>query len=232
MRGARPRRAPRIASFPEGSEMIDFSFLGATRSRILLLLRRAPRTIHELAESLQLTDNAVRAHVAALERDRLVAQRGQRARVRKPAITYTLGPTADALFVKPYARVFGALVEEMKQRYGEAELTDALREIGAQLARERLGQVVGLKEKQRVDAIAALIDDLGGLAEVEGGAGHYVLTGYNCPLGAVVGDHPEVCRLTEALVAGLVGSGTVRECCQRGETTTCRFAIDVESPSE
>jgi predicted ArsR family transcriptional regulator len=207
--------------------MINLSFLGATKAQILLLLRRAPRTIHELAESLQLTDNAVRAHVAALERDRLVAPAGRRPRARKPAVSYTLAPSADQMFAKPYPQVLGALIAQVKRRHGAAEAGDALRAIGAGFARERLGRVAGLGEKARIEAVAGLIDDLGGLAEVEGDAGRYILTGYSCPLVAVVGDHPEACQLTGAFVAGLIGEGTVRECCRRAEDATCRFEIDL-----
>src|SRR5947207_14829988 len=48
----------------------------STRGKILDLLRTRERTVNELAEELRLTDNAVRAHLASLERDRLVSQAG------------------------------------------------------------------------------------------------------------------------------------------------------------
>ena len=40
----------------------------STRNRIVALLRRGERSVEELAESLGLTDNAVRAQLSALER--------------------------------------------------------------------------------------------------------------------------------------------------------------------
>ena len=67
----------------------------STRGKILDLLRTKERTVNELAAEVRLTDNAVRAHLANLERDRLVAQSGIKAGVRKPHITYALGPDAD-----------------------------------------------------------------------------------------------------------------------------------------
>src|SRR3712207_8581849 len=51
-------------------------FLETTRGQIVALLRRGTRTVEELAAALGLTDNAVRAHLAALERDGLVRQAG------------------------------------------------------------------------------------------------------------------------------------------------------------
>src|SRR5690348_15768357 len=43
-------------------------FFASTRDKILTLLRRASRTVEELAQALDLTDNAVRAHLTVLER--------------------------------------------------------------------------------------------------------------------------------------------------------------------
>ena len=56
----------------------DERFFESTRGQVLALLRRGPRTIDEMAAALGLTDNAIRAHVAALERDALVLRRGVR----------------------------------------------------------------------------------------------------------------------------------------------------------
>lgn len=51
-------------------------FFASTRGRIVTLLRHSSHTVEELAEALDLTDNAVRAHLATLERDGVVQQRG------------------------------------------------------------------------------------------------------------------------------------------------------------
>src|SRR5207253_7380278 len=53
-------------------------FLDTTRGRVAALLRCEGRTVEELAQALDLTDNAVRAHLAILERDDLVRQAGVR----------------------------------------------------------------------------------------------------------------------------------------------------------
>ena len=59
-------------------------FFETTRGQIVLLLRQEVRTVAELAEALELTDNAVRAHLATLERDRFVRRAGERPGFRKP----------------------------------------------------------------------------------------------------------------------------------------------------
>src|SRR5918911_2480444 len=68
-------------------------FMETTRGQIVALLRRGTRTVEELAQALGLTDNAVRGHLATLERDGLARPAGvrrgpgggeTRARVRAP----------------------------------------------------------------------------------------------------------------------------------------------------
>src|SRR5215210_9438667 len=83
----------------------DKRFFASTRGRIVALLRRASRTVDELAAALDLTDNAVRAHLATLERDGLVEQRGVRRGRGKPAYAYDLTSEAEALFPKAYEPV-------------------------------------------------------------------------------------------------------------------------------
>src|SRR5881398_826577 len=51
---------------------LDKRFFESTRGRIVLLLRASEKTVNDLAAHLQLTDNAVRAHLLSLERDGLV----------------------------------------------------------------------------------------------------------------------------------------------------------------
>src|SRR5438045_8628698 len=83
----------------------------STRGKILDLLRTRERTVNELAAELRLTDNAVRAHLASLERDKLVSQLGMKPGVRKPNTTYALGPAGEHSFQKAYARLFSRVCE-------------------------------------------------------------------------------------------------------------------------
>ena len=63
----------------------DQRFFASTRGQVVTLLRQGHATVEDLARALGLTDNAVRAHLAALERDGLVVQSGLRRGTGKPA---------------------------------------------------------------------------------------------------------------------------------------------------
>lgn len=200
----------------------DQRFFATTRGRIVALLRRSTQTVDQLAAALQLTDNAVRAHLATLERDGLVYQSGLRRGGGKPAFAYDLTPDAERLFPKAYAPVLAGLLDALAARLAPEEFDDLLRRVGRRLAAGRAMPSDGLRD--RLEAAVAVLAELGGLAELEEREDAYVIRGFSCPLAAVVPGHPQVCRLAEALLAELIGA-PVRERCEKGERPRCRFEV-------
>src|SRR5918999_5754058 len=102
----------------------DKRFFESTRGRIVTLLRGSARTVDELAVELELTDNAVRAHLLTLERDGLVRQSGLRRGPRKPHFTYVLTPEAEALFPKAYDALLNQLISVLKSRLDQSVIEE------------------------------------------------------------------------------------------------------------
>ena len=199
-----------------------FRLTGETQARLLGLLRRSRQTITSLAQTLGLTDNAVRMHIAALHRDGIVEQVGmQRDTGGKPARLYGLTREGEELFPKAYALVLGKLVEEIVRTEGRARALELLRAVGEQAA---AGAHAGASSRQRVEAAAGIFRNLGTDVEVDKTADGWRLQGYGCPLSAVTSDHPEMCELGKALVEQVVGA-RVTECCTRGEHPRCGFVV-------
>lgn len=205
---------------------LDKRFLETTRGQIVALLRRGPRTVEDLAAALGLTDNAIRAHLATLERDGLVASAGVRrgAGAGKPATLYELHPEAEPLFSRAYAPVLRAVLDAIAERVPEEEARALMRDVGRRLAAQ-LGRDVTGDLHSRVHAAAALLSALGGEAYVEKGDETLQLRGYGCPLSAAVTARAEVCRAVEALLSEVIGV-EVREHCDRGVRPRCCFQID------
>jgi predicted ArsR family transcriptional regulator len=201
-------------------------FFSSTRGRLVALLRRASRTVNELAAALQLTNNAVRAHLAALERDGLVQQRGMRRGLRKPHYIYELTPEAEAFFPKAYDILLNQLLAVLEQRLPVEAVEETLREVGRRLAAPYQSDVQGTTLQERIYASVGVLGELGGLAESAQQNGHFLIHSTSCPLAAVVVDHPQACVLAEALLAELTGA-TVQERCQRDVPPQCRFEIAV-----
>src|SRR2546421_3859229 len=109
-------------------------FFASTRGRIVTLLRRSSRTVDELAQALDLTHTAVRAHLAALERDGLVQQRSERRGSGKPSSVYDLTPAAEYLFPKSYGLYLDELLDVLGERKPADDVDTLLREVGRRIA--------------------------------------------------------------------------------------------------
>jgi predicted ArsR family transcriptional regulator len=196
---------------------------GSTRSAVLALLRRSRHTISELSQRLGITDNAVRTHIAALQRDGLVEQVGVRRDARgKPAHVFDLTGEAEELFPKAYAPVLSAVISELERRQGEAETESLLRAVGAAIGDTAASPALELRS--RVDAAAALLTSLGAELRVEPVADGYEVLGHGCPLNLVVRDHHATCVIAESLLASATGA-VVTEHCHKGDRSRCAFHI-------
>ena len=197
-------------------------YFSTTRGRMVLLLRRTAHTVDELTELLGITRNAVREHLATLERDGLVRRSGTRRGDGKPAHLYALTPEAAELFPRGYAPVLGAVLDALPARLDPPSRTALFRDVAAQLIAGR--PVPRGDVRDRVAAGAELLNDLGGFAEAREVDGTLVIQGWSCPLASVVAAHPELCLLAATALTRMVGL-PVQERCDRREPPRCYFAV-------
>lgn len=194
--------------------------LGSTRGRVITLLRRSERTVNELAADLGLTDNAVRTHLASLERDGLVTLVGVRRGTGKPSHVYALTPEAEGLFPRAYGVVLRTLLDALHAHLPPAATEALLAEVGKRLAAIAPRPQGGLEE--RAEAAVEVLAALGGLAEARVEGGTVTIRGFGCPLREAVTENAEVCRIAAALLSDAVGY-PVTECCDREGAPSCRF---------
>src|SRR5215218_2012176 len=112
-------------------------FFDSIRGKIIILLRPETRTVADLAEALHLTDNAIRAQLAALEREGLVRRSGQRRGFRKPHYSYQLTTEGEKIFPRSYGMLLNRILTGLKKRFGSDEVTAVLRAVGRDLAASR-----------------------------------------------------------------------------------------------
>lgn len=199
-------------------------FRDTTRGRIVGVLRRSAASVEELASTLGLTDNAVRAQLVSLRKAGVVATIGVRrgGSVGKPAVLFGIAPEADrSLFSSAYGPVLAAVLAELGGAVARAELRALLQRAGRSLAgAARPGASLEL----RVGDAAALLVALGGDAEVASTDTGFEIRGFGCPLSQAVSACPDTCAAIEALLAETTGA-SVREQCDRSGPPRCRFAI-------
>jgi predicted ArsR family transcriptional regulator len=205
---------------------LDTRFLNTTRGQIVAELRRDSRTVEDLRKALGITDNAVRAHLSALERDGIVHQASTRPSGRRPAVLYELTPAAERSFSQAYLPVLTRLVDTLSERMPAADLEILLRDVGERLAKEQPALSGTLRE--RVEGAARVLTSLGGLAEVEESQDALSIRGFSCPLADAVRQHPSTCHAAQALVSELVGV-QAKESCDKGDRPRCCFVIPKNS---
>jgi predicted ArsR family transcriptional regulator len=203
---------------------VDKRFFDSTRGRLVTLLRGTTKTVNDLAEELELTDNAVRAHLLSLERDGLIKQSGIQRGTRKPHFAYQLTEEAEQLFPKAYDALLNQLIAVLKGRLTPLALEEILREVGRSLADAQAASGKNSDMESRIRRALGALEAIGGAARVEKHNEKLVICSEGCPLATAVAEHPEVCRLAETLLSEVIGL-EVREQCDREGPPRCRFEV-------
>ncbi|HEY7028109.1 MAG TPA: HTH domain-containing protein [Gemmatimonadales bacterium] len=193
-----------------------------TSGQIIELLRRKAMTIDELAAAIGVTRTAIRAHLATLQQDGAIEQRGVVRGVSKPARTYGVTTEAELLLSKAYVPILTQLLHVLANRIPGQEFDAILREVGRGLM---AGHVTGQGTlRERAIAASDFLNDLGGTTEVAEEGGQYVIRGYGCPIAAATAEHPEACSALESLLTEFVGR-PVTKCCEEYQRQRCCFIV-------
>jgi predicted ArsR family transcriptional regulator len=201
-------------------------FFETTRGRIVSLLSSATRTVSELASHLGMTENAVRAQLATLERDGLARQSGTRPGFRKPNFAYDLTPEGHQLFPKLYAPVLGELLDVLMEREGEEQTKAALGEAAERLARRHLRELYDLPPEQRLGRLVELLEEAGAPVTTEQQPDGLLIRGCSCPLASAVKSRPELCQVLAGLLSKVLQRPVVETCDRAGPPRCCFHVAD------
>jgi predicted ArsR family transcriptional regulator len=209
--------------------MREDSFFQTTRGRIVAALKRTPKTATELSTELGLTANAVRQHLARLERDGLVAEAKARRGRTKPSQLFSLTHDGDRLFPQRYDVLLNAVLDEVRREGGADAVATIFRNIGERSARRHAHRFEGKDAGQRVEEVAKILGEHGVLADVERLPEGFVLREHNCPFKETAVSHPQVCTVVHTLMEeSLSAKPLQRTSIARGDDT-CEFLVPAES---
>src|SRR5688500_866386 len=164
-----------------------------TRRRILVLLCERPQTVAELASQLDLTNNAVRAHLDKMKREGLVRRGASRRGVQRPHTEYELTDQGHAQFPKAYEPLLAALVDLLNERLPGELYRELLVQTGSRALTERFGLPSGKTPRQKIQQIVGKLNGGGIGIEVTTESGKSVIRSCSCPVSAVNAAHPELC---------------------------------------
>jgi predicted ArsR family transcriptional regulator len=185
-----------------------------TRRAITKLLKtEGPIDSAQLAQRLGLTAMAVRQHLYALQREGLVASEERPVPIGRPAKFWRLTREADHLFPEAYAELSVALIDSVKDAFGEEGLE---RVLTSRCARQRVdyGKRIGPQDSldRKLTELAKVRTEEGYMAEVRReDDGSFLLVENHCPICAAANACQGFCSTELDLFRSVLGLGVTVE---------------------
>lgn len=206
------------------SEPSIFDQLGETQQRMLMSLLHGPDGLSadRLSESLKISTNAVRQHLAVLERDGLVARAGRKPTRGRPEHLFVLTDQGREIFPRHYLMLAESLIVEMGETLGDQEFRTLMRRVGEKAAHENgprgSGKAVTLSET------ASAMKQAGYEAQMSPDANNEIVA-HNCVFHQLAARYPAVCEFDLGFLEETTGKKVDHtECMLRGGNV-CRFAF-------
>jgi predicted ArsR family transcriptional regulator len=185
-----------------------------TRRAITKLLKtEGPIDSAQLAARLGLTAMAVRQHLYVLQREGLVAAEERPVPIGRPAKFWRLTREADRLFPEAYAELSVALIDSVKDAFGDEGLE---RVLTSRCARQRVDYGKRIKPGdsllKKLRELAQVRTDEGYMAEIRSEAdGSYLLIENHCPICAAANACQGFCATELDLFRSVLGPGVTVE---------------------
>lgn len=183
------------------------SLLGDQRATIVEHLRRnGDATVGELAARLEVSEVAVRRHLAVLADEDLVTSEVVAGARGRPAARYRLTQTAGRLFPHRYDRFATEVLDFLDAHHGRDGLLAFLRwRVDREV--EGLRDAVTAEDLHaRLMQLADALSEAGFDASVSEDGESFTLVQDHCAIYDVAKDHPEVCSYEAATFSKVLGS--------------------------
>ena len=181
-----------------------------TRRAITKLLKtEGPIDSAQLAQRLGLTAMAVRQHLYSLQREGLVTSEDRPVPIGRPAKFWRLTRDADRLFPEAYAELSVALIDSVKDAFGDEGLD---RVLTSRCARQQTDYAKRIKPaaslEKKLEELAKVRSEEGYMAEIrKEGEGTYLLIENHCPICAAANVCQGFCSTELDLFRSVLGPG-------------------------
>lgn len=175
----------------------------STKQDILeYLLQRGQATALELAETLDISPQAVRRHLKDLEAEELIEYEAVQAGMGRPQHAYRLSRKGRDRFPNSHGKFAVSLLDTMAQTLGKEQVNHILQKQWQQKALEYRDRIGGGKLGERVARLVDLRRAEGYMAEwyaiesetaQNGNGSQFMFTEHNCAISDVAETFPSVC---------------------------------------
>ncbi len=198
----------------------------STREKILMVLLKKPKsTINELAESVSINAISVRHHLNSLQADGLIVDEEERHGVGRPRLVYSLSEEGLETFPTRYFRLANRILDRVRSSLTQEQINEIFTEIAKDIAAEHQNTLKQMTIEEKMDFVQTLLDEEGFFVEWEKKEDHYILHEVTCPYIHVVNQHPEVCKLDQALITELLEIPANKIKCMADGDKRCSYRI-------
>jgi predicted ArsR family transcriptional regulator len=194
-----------------------------SRERLLAHLKRAPdASVASLVEALDLSENAVRHHLARLRSEGLVETvDAPPTGPGRPARRYRLTHAAEGHFPKRYDELLELVLAEAE---AAGRLDETLDGVARRLADSVRTEIEGLPPAERLHALMERLDYGEMLGHLRREGLTWTFAAYNCVYYRAGQRFEGVCDLLPRAVSRATGLPAERVVCQRDGASACQFA--------
>ncbi|CAI8812373.1 MULTISPECIES: helix-turn-helix transcriptional regulator [Bacillus] len=184
-----------------------------TKEEIVQLLKiNGEQTVASLAESLEITEMAVRRHLSKLEKEEIIQSKMVRQHVGRPTYLYGLSQKGEDSFPKDYKQFALEVLEDLES-IGDETLVNAILKARTNRMEEQLQKRMSSQDNvlQKLREVAAIQEKNGYMVQVkQEGENSYILQKQNCPLKAVAEKYPQLCLEEENMYKRLFSDKNVK----------------------
>ncbi|EEM09059.1 MULTISPECIES: helix-turn-helix transcriptional regulator [Bacillus] len=184
-----------------------------TKEEIVQLLKiNGEQTVASLAESLEITEMAVRRHLSKLEKEKIIQSKMVRQHVGRPTYVYDLSQKGEDSFPKDYKQFALEVLEDLES-IGDETLVNAILKARTNRMEEQLQKRISRQDNvwQKLREVAVIQEKKGYMVQVkQEGENSYILQKQNCPLKAVAEKYPQLCLEEENMYKRLFSDENVK----------------------
>lgn len=196
----------------------------------LLLRNKGGMTVDELSRRLEITRNAVRQHLSALESDGLIEPGISRPSGGRPEQLYVLSDEGKEIFPRQYSWFAELVVESIRDEAGEEVLKERLDRMGKRIADQLRNETApAANHHDQVEKLAGIMQSMG---YATGGAtvseGESVIEADNCVFHNLAMKNPDICRFDLAMMSSFTDSEVDHQECMALGGNVCRFKFSAK----
>jgi predicted ArsR family transcriptional regulator len=196
-----------------------------------LLKNKSGATVDGLSQRLQITRNAVRQHLAALENDGLVHKALTRPSGGRPEQLYVLTDKGHEFFPRQYSWFAQLLLESIEQEPGTVVVGDRLIAMGSKVGKQLRSQYPDLKAREeKVKKLSEVMEKIGYSTKMPTAeSSDTVIEADNCVFHNLAIKDPDICKFDLALLSTFTESNVDHQECMAKGGNVCRFKFSAKT---